>query len=467
MKVELGKKEKNIVELLMEIPAKDAQQAYDQAAKKVAQHVNIAGFRKGKAPKHLVERHVGVDYIKQEALDRLIPSAIQKAIMEKELDVISQPVLEKYDFEVGKDVKLTVKIEVRPEIKLGKYKDLKLKAEGYEIPEDAFDVSLNNLLKQNSTLKVVSGRKVKGTDVVVFDFDGYSNGEPIESGKAEKYTLDLANSNFIPGYAEQLVGHEIGEEFDINVDFPKEYHDEKLAGQPAVFKIKIHEIKERVLPELNDEFAKKVGNFETVQDLKDDISNYLTNTKEEEEKKIAYSTIISEILDKTEMEVPDSMVQREVDALMQEYAQRLQMQGFTLEQAIESQGEDNIRNSLKDEAVNRIKNSLILDEIAKEENLKLEKEDLDEKFKSLENVYRMNRVDLMKQMAKNPDMLNMISQQALNDKVANFLRTVNEVTFTASKPAKKSEKKETSTKVEKVEVKEVKPKKTTTAKKKS
>ncbi len=277
----------------------------------------------------------------------------------------------------------------------------------------------------------------------------------------------MANSNFIPGYAEQLVGHEIGEEFDINVDFPKEYHDEKLAGQPAVFKIKIHEIKERVLPELNDEFAKKVGNFETVQDLKDDISNYLTNTKEEEEKKIAYSTIISEILDKTEMEVPDSMVQREVDALMQEYAQRLQMQGFTLEQAIESQGEDNIRNSLKDEAVNRIKNSLILDEIAKEENLKLEKEDLDEKFKSLESVYRMDRVDLMKQMAKNPDMLNMISQQALNDKVANFLRTANEVTFTASKPAKKSAKKETSTKVEKVEVKEVKPKKTTTAKKKS
>lgn len=446
MKAEIVKQDKNVVELSIEIPAKDAQQAYDRAVKHVSQYVNIAGFRKGKAPKNIVEKHVGVEQIKHEALEKLLPSALHKAIADKELDVVAQPSVEKYEFELGKDLKVTATVEVRPEVKLGKYKDLKLKAQGYEVPSDAFDKALENLLIQNSKLENVTDRKSKETDIIVFDFDGSCNGEPIVGGKAEKYSLDLANSNFIPGYAEQLVGHTVGEEFDVKVNFPDEYHEEKLAGQPAIFKIKMHEIKEKVLPELTDEFAKKVANFETVQALKDDITKYLENTKKNEDMKLTYNTILEEIISKSTVEIPESMIEREVQSLTEEYKQRLAMQGFTYEQAIEAQGKEEVEKTLRSDALLRIKNSLVLDQIAKEEGVKLEAGDMEEKLKQLEMSYRMDRNELMKQLAQNPEMINMISQQAINDKVAAFLKESNAVELTAEKKAKKETKSTTKTK---------------------
>lgn len=445
MKSEIVKQDKNVVELSIEVPAKDAQQAYDRAVKHVSQYVNIAGFRKGKAPKNMVEKHVGVEQIKHEALEKLLPNVLHQAISEKELDVIAQPTVEKYDYDLGKDLKITATVEVRPEVKLGKYKDLKLKTQGYEIPSDAFDKALENLLVQNSKLENVTDRKSKETDIIVFDFDGYCNGEPIVGGKADKYSLDLANSNFIPGYAEQLVGHDVGEEFEVKVNFPDEYHEPKLAGQPAIFKIKMHEIKEKVMPELNDEFAKKVGNFETVQALKDDINQYLEKTKENEDKKLMYNTILEEVVSKSTVEIPESMIEREAKSLMEEYKQRLAMQGFSYEQAIEAQGKETVEKSLKEDAVFRIKNSLVLDQIAKNEELKLEASDMEEKLKQLEASYRMDRNELMKQMAQSPEMINMISQQAINDKVVALLKEANTVELSEAKKSTASKKETKST----------------------
>jgi trigger factor len=436
MKVTLEKEQNNVLKLNIEIPAKDAANEYNKAAKKISEYVNIAGFRKGKAPRNLVEQHVGVEKIKHEALEGLLPKAFQEAISTNKLDIISQPYVESYDFNVGEDLKVVAKVELRPEVTLGEYKNLKVEAEDYVIPEDAFDKALNGLLQQNSTVEVVTDRATKNTDVVLIDFDGSANGEKIQGGAAENYSLDLANSSFIPGFAEQLIDKKIGDEFEISVDFPTEYHEAKLAGQPAVFKIKMKEIKEKVLPELTDEFAKKAGQFETVADLKADIQKYLDATREKENAKSASNAIFEKVLEGVNVDIQDSMIERESKSLLEEYKQRLASQGFEWEKVLESQGEESILASLKEEALTRIKNSLVIDEIAKVESIKVATEDLDKKLQEVEAAYRMSRADLLKQVGQNPEILNSLSQQVLNEKVNVFLEENNTVEFKAKQEKK-------------------------------
>ncbi len=433
MKVELEKESNNIVKLNIEIPAKDAVNEYNKAVKKVSQYINIAGFRKGKAPKNIVEKHVGIDRIKQEALEALLPNVFQEIITKNELDVVSQPYVESYEFEVGEDLKAVAKIELRPEVTLGEYKNLTVDVEEYTIPEEAFNRSIDSLLQQFATFEVVTDRPSKETDVVVMDFDGSANGEKIKGGMAENYSLDLANSNFIPGFAEQLVGKSINDEFEINVTFPEGYHDEKLSGQPAVFKIKLKEIKAKVLPELNDELAKKAGPFETVEDLKADIQKYLNATKEKEDSKNSNNAIFEKVLEGVNVEIQDSMIERETESLMEEYKQRLTSQGFEWEKALESQGKEVILEGLKEEALSRIKNSLVIDKIAKEEKINIETSDLDKKIQEVEATYRMSRTEIMNQLRQNPQIINSLSQQVLNEKVTQFLSENNKVKFVAKK----------------------------------
>lgn len=427
MKVNLEKEANNIVKLDIEVPAKDAVNEYNKAAKKISEYVNIPGFRKGKAPRNLVEQHVGTEKIKQEALERLLPNIFKEAILENKLDVIAQPYVESYDFEIGEDIKIVAKVELRPEVKLGGYKNLTVDVKEYETPKDAFDKALDNLLQRNATFSLVVDRPTKETDVVIIDFDGSVKGEKIQGGAAQNYSLDLANSNFIPGFAEQLVAKNLNDEFDINVEFPKEYQDEKLAGQPAVFKIKLKEIKERVLPELTDEFAQKVGDFKTVEDLKADIQKFLDLTKEKEDRKNSDNMIFEKILSGVTIEIQASMIEREAQSLLEEYKQRLSMQGYNIEDIIKNQGQENIFAELKKEAEIRIKNSLVIDKIAQEENIKIEPSDLEIKLKELETTYRMERMEIIKQLNQNPAMFTSLSQQALNEKVIKFLAENNKV----------------------------------------
>jgi len=436
MKVNIEKEANNIVKMDIEIPAKDAVNEYNKAAKKVSEYVNIPGFRKGKAPRNLVEQHVGVDRIKQEALEKLLPNVFRSTIMENKLDVISQPEVESYDFEIGQDLKVVAKVELRPEVILGEYKNMTVDAEGYQIEADAFDRALDGLLKQHATTSLVVDRATKDTDVVVINFDGSVNGEKIQGGQAENYPLDLANSNFIPGFAEQLVGKKLNTEFDIKVDFPKEYHDAKLAGQPAIFKIKINEIKEKVLPELTDEFAQKVGPFKTVADLKADVQKYLDATKEKEDKKNSDNAIFEKVLAGVKVDIQESMIDREVQSLLEEYKQRLASQGYNFEDAIKAQGEDVLLAELKQEASLRIKNSLVIDKIAQTEDIKVDHNDLEKKLKDVEASYHMNRADLLAQLKQNPLIFNSLSQQALNEKVVTFLAENNKVEFKKAKAKK-------------------------------
>lgn len=433
MKVTLEKEKENLVKLDITIPAKDAVDAYNSAVKRIAQYVNIDGFRKGKAPRQVVERHVGVERIKHEAIEALMPKAISDAVRENDLDIIAQPYITSYDFEVGKDLHVVANAELRPEVTLGDYKGLTVEVEDSPIAEDAQEKSIQNLLKQHSTLEIVTDRPTKETDTAVIDFEGFANGEKIKGGDAKNYPLDLAHSNFIPGFAEQLVGKNINDEFDINVTFPEEYHDEKLKGQPAVFKIKINEIKERKVPELNDEFAQKVGNFKTVDDLKADVQKYLETQRERSNKINSENALFNKVIDAAKVEVPESMIEREVASLKEEYKQRFAMQGINWDNIIKSQGEDELLKNLREDATVRIKNSLVIDKIAKTENLKLEQKDLEEKFNQLSAAYGMQAKDLIQQIGRNPEVLSSISQQAMNDKVRDFLMNNNKVELVAPK----------------------------------
>ena len=384
MKVTLEKEQENLVKLDITIPAKDAVDAYNQAVRTISQYVNIDGFRKGKAPRAVVERHVGVERIKQEAIEKLMPKAISEAIIENKLDIITQPYITSYDFNVGEDLKVVAKAELRPEVTLGQYKGLTVKVEDAVIAEDALDKSIDALLRQHSTLELVVDRPANDTDTAVIDFEGFSNGEKIVGGSGKNYPLDLGHSNFIPGFAEQIVGKSVNDEFEINVKFPDEYHDEKLKGQPATFKIKIHEVKERVLPELNDAFAQKVGPFKTVDDLKADVKKYLESQRERTNKQNSENEIFKTVIEASKVDIPQSMIDREVESLKADYTQRLAYQGINWDALVKAQGgEDHLLETLKEDAVNRIKNSLVIDKIAKSENIKLEQKDLEKKFAEL------------------------------------------------------------------------------------
>ncbi len=443
MKITLEKEKDNVVKMDISVPAKDAQAAYDNALRRFAQYVNIDGFRKGKAPKHLIERQIGTDRIKVEAIENLMPQAISTAVKENELDLIAQPYISKYDYDLGNDLKIIAHAEIRPEVKLGKYKGLKIEVADSPIPADAFDKSLNNLLNQYSTEGKVKGRAAKNTDIAVIDFDGYVGKEKIQGGEGKDYSLDLGNSNFIPGFAEAIVGHKSGEEFDINVTFPKTYHDEKLKGQAAVFKIKIHELKEKKLPELNDEFAKKAGPFKNVQELKDDINKFLENQRENINKQNSENEIFKTVVEAAKMEVPTTMIERETASLVEEYKARLAQQGISWEMFLQAQSEAELTKSLQAEAANRIRNSLVIDKIAKEEKLTLEAKDLERKFQEISAAYGVSPNEIIQQFGQNQEFLASVSQQALNDKVRDFLMTSNTVVLKeGKKPAKTAAKSE-------------------------
>ena len=402
--------------------------AEQRAVSEVSKYVNIDGFRKGKAPRNMVEQHVGVERIKMEAIEAIAPKNISKAIEENKLDVITQPAITNYNYENGSDMVINVQVETRPEVVLGEYKKLNLKIQDTPIPEDAEQKSLDALLNQHSTLEVVNGRVASATDTAVIDFDGYCDNEKIAGGEGKDYPLDLGHSNFIPGFAEQIVGHNAGEQFDINVKFPEEYHDEKLKGKDAVFKINLKEIKERKIPELNDEFAAKVGPFKTVDDLKADIKKYLETQRDRTNKQNSENEIFKTIIESSKVEIPQTMIDREIESLKADYKQRLAYQGIDWDALIKSQGgEDKLAETLKEDAANRIKNSLVIDKIAKVEKISLDTKDFEEKFSQLATMYGMTKNEVVRQLGQSPEVLGTITQQALNDKVRDFLVANNKV----------------------------------------
>lgn len=438
MKVTLENEKDNVVKVNITIPAEEATTAYNTAARKIAQYVNVDGFRKGKAPRHLVERQVGEERIKQEALEGLMPKVLSEVIEKNKLDVITQPYITSYDFKKGEDLNVVVNVETRPEVKLGDYKNLTVEVTDVPVTEDAVKETLDRIQKNYTENKIVE-RESKNTDTVNIDFEGFANNEAIKGGAAKNYDLNLEHSNFIPGFADQLVGKKAGEEFDIQVKFPEDYHDESLKGQDATFKIKLNAVKEAVVPELNDELAQKAGNFKTVDELKEDVKKRLEESRENAKKVNAENEIFKKVIENASVEIPEAMIDREANAMLADYKNRLSAQGIDWESLMKAtEGTDNdVMKNIREDAKLRIKNSLVIDKIAKEEGIKLAPADIDNKFKELGNAYGVSPDQIIKSISKNPEILSSLSQQAVNDKVRALLFENNKAEFKEAQPESK------------------------------
>lgn len=430
MDFKVEKKEGNICLINITVDEKTANKEYEKACKRIAQRVNIEGFRKGKAPRMILEQRVGKEAIQNDTISAIAQEICSKVIREEKLDVIAEPTIKTAEFNIDKPSNIVVELELRPEVKLPQYKGLKVEVEEYKTPEDAMDKQIQAICERFATNEKTDEKIAQKDSIVLIDFDGSIEGEPIKGGKAPNYTLDLAHSNFIPGFAEAIVGKPVGEEFTIDVKFPEQYHDKTIAGKPAQFKILIHEIQKRVVPELTDEIAQKINtNLKTVEDLKADIQKYLDiNAKRENEQKSS-AAIYNKVLEGVQVDIQESVIEREVKSLTNELEQRAVAQGATLQAIYDAEGEEKVKSELRNDAIARIKNSLVISKIAVEENIKVQQKDIEEKIRLLAQTYNTSPKEIINEVQKNPMIINSLSQQALSEKITKFLNENNEVVF--------------------------------------
>ena len=422
MTVTIEKLENNQVKLNIEIEPAVSSWEYDKACKRVAQRVNVPGFRQGKAPKNILEKYVGIAALQREVLDSLLPTIFESTISENNFDLVVPPSIDSFKFEEDNSLKVVATLELKPEIKLPEYKGLEVEVEEFKNADDVLDRELDILRDRFAELKDITDRNTIATDLVNIDFTGYVGGEEIKGGAGKNYVLDLAHSNFIPGFAEQLVDKTVGSEFKINVKFPEEYHEDKLKGADAEFNIKLNAIKEKVLPELNDDLAKRVSaKFETLDDLKADIQKYIDNTAKVENERRVANKAFDTLFEKVEVEVQDTMINREIQALMGEFKQRINMQGGNFDQMLEKEGHEKVYAQLKEEALKRIKTSLIVGKIAQEEKLSVSQEDIQQKLGELAQMYRTTVDAIVADIQKNMAILNSINQQIITEKVTKLL----------------------------------------------
>lgn len=429
MDVKIEKLEKNLVKLDISIDAEIAAEEYSKAARALSNSITIPGFRKGKAPRNMVEKHVGETRIKHETLNKILPAIFANAISENNLEVASEPYIESFDFEIGKDAKVIAKIELKPEVVIKQYKGLTIDVEPFKKDETLLEKELDNIAQRFTKLEDVTDRAAEKSDIAVIDFDGSVDGEAIKGGSAKNYQLDLTNSNFIEGFADQIIGHNIGETFDINVSFPEDYHEENLKGKPAVFKIKLHGLKAKKYPVIDDELAQKVGPFGSLDELKKDIQSYIDKQAETESKVRVQNAILEAVIEQAEVEIPDGMVNREAKILMDEFQQKITSQGMSWEKFLDSQGQEKIWENLRQEASRRIKNSLVLSHIAKVEDIQIDDAEFEKRIGEMAKLYKTDETTIYRQISKDPMMVQSIMQQIVSQSITDFLVENNKINY--------------------------------------
>ncbi len=391
------KKENNRVELEIEVEAPAFEQAVERAYKKNIKRMNVPGFRKGKAPRRVVERIYGTGVFYEDAVNDVYPRALEEAIEASGYEYVE----DKIDFDVtsvgaeGLNFKAT--ITVKPEVTLEKYKGLKASKKVEPVTDEDVAAELGKLQERNSRLVPVEGRAAKEGDTVTFDFDGYVDGEAFDGGKAENYTLTLGSHQFIPGFEEQIEGKSAGEEFDVEVTFPEDYHAENLAGKPATFKCKLHEIKEKELPELNDDLAKDASEFDTLDELKADLKAKLEHQREHAAEDAFETQLLDQLADALKADIPEAMFENRVNESVREFDYRLQGQGLNLQTYLQYTGMDMdaFRKGFREQAEKQVKIRLALEQIVKEENLSATEEELEAEYKKYAEQYKME-VDQVK-----------------------------------------------------------------------
>ena len=401
MSVKWEKSEGNEGVLTIEVDAEKVNIGIDEAFKKVVKQVNVPGFRKGKMPRNLFEKKFGVESLYQDALDIILPDAYANAIDEAGIEPVDRPEIDIEQMEKGQNLIFTAKVTVKPEVKLGQYKNLEVEKIDPTVTDEDVENELKSIQERHAELVVKEEGSVENGNTVVIDFEGYVDGEAFEGGTAENYTLEIGSGTFIPGFEEQLVGLEAGAQKDVEVSFPEEYHAENLAGKLATFKVKLHEIKAKELPALDDELAKDADNeVETLAELKAKTKQRLEETKKNEAENSLRDTVIEKAAANAEVDIPEAMVNTELDRMLKEFEQRLQMQGMNMDLYFQFSGQDEnaLREQMKEDAGKRVRINLTLEAIAKEENIEVTDEEVTEELDKMAEMYQTPLANLKKML---------------------------------------------------------------------
>ena len=383
--------EKNMVKLVIEASAEEFEAGLNAAYNKNKNKISVPGFRKGKAPRKMIEQLYGSQIFFEDAANEIIPDAYADAAKESGLDIVSQPKVSIEQLEAGKTFIFAAEVAVRPEVELGEYKGVEVTKADAEVTDADVEEELKKVQDQNSRTVSVEDRAVKDGDMTVIDFEGFIDGEAFDGGKGENYPLTIGSHSFIDTFEEQMIGMNIGEEKELNVTFPEDYHAENLKGKPATFKVTVKEIKEKQLPELDDDFAQDVSDFDTLAEYKDDLKKKIAERKESEAKAKKESEAIEKVVEAAKMDIPQAMIDTQVNRMLEDFAMRLQQQGLSVEQYFQYTGmtADKIMEEMKPEAVKRIKNSLVLEAVAKAENIEVSEEEFEAELQKMADMYKM------------------------------------------------------------------------------
>lgn len=420
MSIKIEKTEKNNeLKLEFTIEAKKFDEGMKKVYAKSAKYFNIPGFRKGKAPMAMVEKQYGPEIFYEDTFNEIVPEEYERELKENNIDAVSRPEIEIKQMGKGKDLIFTAVVQTKPDVKLGKYKGIQLKKIEYNVTDEDIEHELGHMADRNSRLVTVEDRAVENGDITVIDFEGFVDGKAFEGGKAENHELTIGSNTFIPGFEDQIIGMKTGEEKDINVKFPEEYFSEELKGKDATFKVKLHEIKKKELPELNDDFAKDTSEFDTLDELKKSIKEKL---EEENANKVKYETedaAVKAVVDSAEVEIPSGMIDTEIDNMVRDIETRLSYQGMKLEQYLSMMGKsmEDFRKEYEEQAKTSVKTRLVLEAIVKAENIEPSDEDVNKKLKEMAAMYGKKEDEL----ALNEQFMNYIKDSLKNEAVVKFI----------------------------------------------
>ena len=393
MSVQVENLEKNTAKLTIEVPAEKFEEAVQHSYNKNKGKFNIPGFRKGKAPFNMIKKMYGVGVFYEDAVDEVIDASYPDAAKESGLEIVSRPAVSIEQIEEGKSFIYTAKVAVKPEVTLGQYKGVEVQKTKSDVTEEDIETEIKRAREKNSRLITVEDRGVEDGDQVTIDFDGSVDGKRFEGGKAEDYPLTIGSHTFIDNFEEQLIGKKTGEECEVNVTFPAEYHVEELKNKPAVFKVKVKEIQRKELPEANDEFASEVSDFDTMEEYKKDLTEKLQAEKIEAAKTADEDKVVAKVIENATMEIPDQMIEEQVNGMVNDYARRLESQGISFKQYVEITGmtAEKIGEQMKPQAIKRIQTRLVLEAVVKAENIQADDAAVEEQFDKMAADFKMDK----------------------------------------------------------------------------
>ena len=418
MSLQVEKMEKNMAKLTIEVSAEDLEKAMQSAYQKAKGRISIPGFRKGKAPRKMIEQMYGKGIFLEDAVNALIPEHYSKALSECELEIVSQPQIDVTQMEPGKALIFTAEVAVKPEVTLGEYKGVEVPKAEIEVTEEEIEASIKREQEKNSRTITVEDRAAEEGDIVTIDFEGFVDGVAFEGGKGTDYPLTLGSGSFIPGFEDQLVGAKAGDHVEVNVTFPEEYQAAELAGKAAVFQCDVKKVETKELPELDDDFAQDVSEFDTLAEYREDVKKNLTEKKEKEARAAKENAAVDKAIENAEMEIPDAMLNTQVRQMMNDFASRMQSQGLTMEQYFQFTGmtAEKMQEEMKPQALKRIQTRLVLEKIVEVENIQPTEEEVDEEISKMAAMYKME-ADKLKELVGEREMEQMKKDMAVQKAV--------------------------------------------------